>query len=67
MNMNRIVQMIMRQVMSRGINAGIDRVAGGGKQRANMTPEERAQAKRGQENGKRAKQMAKLTRRFGKF
>jgi hypothetical protein len=70
MDLNRLIQMILSRVLmrfvNRGISAGLNKVApppdkGSGK---DMTPEERQQAKAARELQRRARQAAKLTRRF---
>lgn len=71
MNAEQIIRMLsrmlLRPLMNRGIKAGIDRMAGGGKPPAEMTPEERAQSKKGQDMAKRARQLTKMGRRIGRF
>ena len=71
MNADQIIRllsrMFLRPLMNRGIKSGINRMAGGGKPPAEMTPEERAQAKTGQDMAKRARQLTKLGRRIGRF
>ncbi|MEJ2022022.1 MAG: hypothetical protein P8X43_08290 [Maritimibacter sp.] len=48
MNPERLLMMflrpLIRRLVNRGVDAGIDRVAGKGKSRDEMTPEERQQA-----------------------
>jgi hypothetical protein len=63
----RLAMRLLRPLMNRGINAGIDRVAGRGKAPEEMTPAERAQAKQGKEMVRRARQMARASRRIGRF
>lgn len=71
MNANQIINMIFRMFLRRGINQGINRMAGGGaaggRSHKDMTPEERAQAKAGRENAKRAQQALRVGRRIGRF
>jgi hypothetical protein len=70
MDLNRILQMIINTVLRRAVNGavngGINYFSGRGKSAADMTPEEKAQAAKGQDIAKRAKQVAKLTRRIGR-
>ncbi|RVT85147.1 hypothetical protein DXV76_05070 [Rhodobacteraceae bacterium CCMM004] len=71
MNVNRIVtmvtRMIMRRLISKGVNAGLDRAFGAKKPNAQMTPEERRQAAAAGQNARRARQAAKMARRAGRF
>lgn len=67
MNPNQIINMVMRLFFRKAVNKGIDMAAGKGKQKGQMTPEERAQAQTAKEMTKRARQVAKLARRMGKF
>jgi hypothetical protein len=55
---------LFRQVLNKGIKTGINHMAAKGKEPAEMTPAERAQAQKANELAKRARQMAKLTRRM---
>ena len=64
MNMNRIVSMVLRRLLGRAMNKGIERAAGGGKAREEMTPEERQQARMARQSAKRARQAARLARRL---
>jgi hypothetical protein len=68
--MDRIITMVINQVIRRfvniGISKGIDLVAGKGKPAAQMTPEEKTQARQGHETAKNARQMAKMARRLGR-
>ncbi len=63
-----ILDMILRRLMgraiNRGIGAGIDHFAGGGKPRETMTREERQQAREAKQNVRRARQAARLARRM---
>lgn len=63
--MDRIINMIIRQVVSqlvnRGMHAGINKLTQG---RADATPKQQAQARH---TGDRAKQAIRLIRRFGRF
>ena len=64
----RILNMLgLRRLIGKGINMGIDRAAGRGKPPAEMTPEERAQAKTGKDMAKRARKLGRMGRRIGRF
>ncbi|SFR04328.1 hypothetical protein [Poseidonocella sedimentorum] len=39
-----ILNRVLRQVINKGVSKGIDHMAGGGKSRAEMSPEDRASA-----------------------
>ena len=71
MNGARIVQMlgrmVMRRLVRRGVDAGIDRAFGGRKTAADMTPAEPEQAQAGKQNARRAKKAMRASRRIGKF
>ena len=70
MDLSRLIQMILTKFLmrfvNRGINAGFDKFAPAPPKPspADMTPEERAQAKAAREMQRRAKQAMKLTRRL---
>jgi hypothetical protein len=69
MDLNRLIQMIvnqlLRRLINRGIDAGINKVAGKpAAAKTDMTPEERRQARAAKDVARRAKQAMKLTRRL---
>jgi hypothetical protein len=64
MDLNRLFQMLMRMFIKTAVNTGIDVAARRGKPEAEMTPEERAEAKRARDLAHRAKEVAKVTRRM---
>ncbi len=75
MNVNQIInmamKMIMRKVMSRGIDAGMNMAS---KKRAtphedeqNLSKEERARLQQANETSKRTKKAMKVTRKIGRF
>ncbi len=70
MDLGRIVTMIvnivMRRAVNAGINKGINHFAGKGKSDAPMTAAEKAQAAKGRDMTKRARQAARLTRKIGR-
>ena len=67
MDMSRMINMVIRLVMRRGVNIGIDYAARRGKTPDAMTPEDKAQARAGKEMARKARQGARLARRIGKF
>ncbi len=75
MNVNQIInmamKMIMRKVMSRGIDAGMNmaskKSAQPQEEEPNLTKEERARLQQSKDNSKRAKQAMKVTRKIGRF
>lgn len=64
MDLNGLVRLLTRKFLGKAINAGIDYAARRGKPKAEMTPEERKQAKTGREMARRAKEISRVTRRF---
>ena len=64
---NMIGRMVMGRLVRRGIDAGIDRIAGGGKQPGEMTREERQQARAMRQQAKQARQALRVGRRIGKL
>ncbi|MCB2093507.1 MAG: hypothetical protein KDE11_03790 [Rhodobacteraceae bacterium] len=70
MDLNRLINMVIRQVLHRlvrtGVDRGIDLATRKGKPKEQMTPDERKQAQMGKDMAKRARQAAKVTRRLGR-
>lgn len=70
MDLNRIINMIVNQLIRRGtnwgINKGIDLATGKGKPKSEMTPEERALAKKGRDAAGFARKTARITRKLGR-
>ena len=70
MGVEQIVNMVMRifarRMVNMGVNKGIEVAARRGKPEAEMTPEERAQARQAQVAAKRARQAMRIGRRLGK-
>ena len=68
--MDRILQMIinsvLRQFVNRGVKAGIDHFAGGGKPKSAMTTDELQQSQDAKSIARRARQAANLARRMGR-
>lgn len=62
--LNQIFRMVSRRLVGRGVNAGIDYVARGGRRAEDMSAQERAQAQHARQATKRARQAAKLMRRL---
>lgn len=69
MNVDHMIRMVfrmfVRKAVNRGMNAGIDRVAGGGK--TPQTPEDKARARQAKKMGRRANQAQRIARRMGRF
>jgi hypothetical protein len=63
-DLNRLFGMLARMFISTAVNTGLDYAASKGKPESEMTPEERQQARAAKETAKRAKQVARLGRRF---
>lgn len=71
MDFNRIINMIINQLVRRGTNwgitKGIDLATGKGKKpRSEMTPEERELEKKGRATADLARKTAKITRKLGR-
>jgi len=68
MNIERLISMILRQftrrLVSRGVDAGIDLAARRGRDRTEMTPDERDRARNVKQTAKRARQASRLLRRM---
>jgi hypothetical protein len=62
--LTQILNMVMRKLMNRGINAGINHLSRGGKTAKDLTPEERQQAANSRDLAKKARQMSRLGRRL---
>lgn len=64
MDLNGLFRMLTRTFLNKAVDAGINYAASRGKPEAEMTPEERDQAKKGREMAQRAKEIQKVTRRL---
>ena len=64
MDLNRLFTMLFRMVFKGAVDAGIDYAARKGKPEAEMTPQERDQAKGAKDLAQRAKQVSRVTRRL---
>ena len=68
MDLNRLFQMLMRMFMNKAVNKGIrsatDYAARRGKSPAEMTPEEREQARKAKDLADKARKTARLGRRL---
>ncbi len=64
MNLNGLFSMLTKMFVRSAVDAGVDYAARRGKPEAEMTPEEKAQAKRGRALAARARQVQKVTRRL---
>lgn len=61
-----IINMFFRKIVNKGINAGINMAATGGKSKDQMTPEEREQARKMRDLGKNARKLTSFARRIGR-
>lgn len=70
MDLSRLIQMIintlMRRMVNKGVDMGINYAAKRGKPDADMTPEDHEQARAAKEMAKRARQAANLARKIGR-
>lgn len=64
MNLNGLFSMLTKMVVRSAVDAGVDYAARRGKPEAEMTPEEREQARKARELAQRAKEVSKVTRRL---
>ena len=64
---NMVVRMVMRQLINRGVSAGLDKAFGSEKDPKHMTPDERQKHQQSRANAKRSKQAIRVARRFGRF
>lgn len=66
MNVERLINMVMRRLMRKGMNKGIEMAANRGKKPEDMTPEERTQAQATSKNAKNLQKGMRATRRIMK-
>lgn len=66
MDLNGLMNKLIKIFIKTAVYTGIDVVARRGKPEAEMTPEELAEAKRARELADRAQEIAKVTGRFGR-
>lgn len=64
MNLNGLFGMLTRMFVKSAVDAGVDYAARKGKPESEMTPEDRAQARRARDLAARAQQVQKVTRRL---
>lgn len=62
--LTQILNMVMRKMMNKGINAGINHLSQRGKSPAEMTPQEREQARKAKDLAQKARKMTRLGRRL---
>ncbi|MBA4325155.1 MAG: hypothetical protein C0426_08945 [Rhodobacter sp.] len=64
MNLNGLIRMVTRMFVRKAMDAGINYAARRGKPEAEMTPEDREQARKGRDLAQRAKEISKVSRRL---
>ena len=64
MNLNGLFNMLAKMLVRSAMDAGIDFATRRGKPEAEMTPEEREQAKKARDLASRAKEVQRVTRRL---
>ena len=64
--MQQILSMILRLFIGRAVNSGINHLAQGGKDPAEMTADERQAAAKSRQTARQAKQAIRLMRRLGR-
>jgi hypothetical protein len=62
--LNGVLNQLLRRFLGRTINTGIDYAARRGKDVADMTPDEREQARSAKQLAQRARKISRLTRRL---
>lgn len=65
--MERILNMILRRLVNKGVNSGIKAVSNRGKRDGDDTPEQRQMNRQGQQKAKGFKQATRVLRRLNKF
>ncbi len=64
MNINGLVNMITRRLLNQGVRSGIDHLARGGKDFADMDRDERQQARQRNESMQQTRRVMQMARRF---
>lgn len=64
MNLNGLIRMVTRMFVRKAMDAGINYAARRGKPEAEMTPEDREQARKGRDLAQRAREISKVSRRL---
>ena len=62
--MDAIIRMIFNRLLGHLMSRGIDHLARGGRDPATMTQEERRDYRAAKQNGRKARQMSSIARRF---
>ncbi len=65
--MERILNMILRRLVNKGVNSGIKAASNLGNKNREQSPEERQLNKQGQGGTKQLRQATRMMRRFTKF
>jgi hypothetical protein len=66
MDLNRLFSMLTRMVIRSAVQSGIDVASRRGKPEAEMTPDEKRQAKSHRQAGRRVQQALRMFRRIGR-
>ncbi|MBN8632543.1 MAG: hypothetical protein J0L76_17025 [Rhodobacterales bacterium] len=64
MNLNGLFNMLTKMFIRTAVDVGVDYAASRGKPEAEMTPEEREQARKARDLAARAKDVSRITRRL---
>ena len=67
MNANRLIRMLVNRVLGRAMAKGVDALARGGRAEEELTPDQRARAKRLSSGAKQARKAARMARRMGRL
>lgn len=65
--MERLLSMILRTLVNKGINFGIKSASNRGRSKDSQSGDERQMNQQGQQNAKGLRNATKMLRRFGKF
>ena len=65
--MDRILNMILRRLVNKGVNSGIRAIAKRGGNSGQQSPKDRELAKQGQQNSKGLRQTSRILRRLTRF
>lgn len=65
--MERVLSMILRRLVNKGVNAGIKAASNRGKGDVQETKDQRQMNRQGQQNARGLRQATRMVRRMGKF
>lgn len=65
--MERLLNMILRRLVNKGVNSGIKAVSNRGAKQGDQSPEARKLNQQGQKNARSVRQASRMLRRISKF